>query len=118
MSYPALIEKLDMGGPTGGADMLGTEGGGDLMGETRGGKVGEVEERKGGLLVKGEASVDVGGNWEVAGRGLLKAGREGRGGRAVDTEGLPVETGIVPGRDRGLDRPETQRLPMFRTFTV
>lgn len=111
MSYPALIEKVDTGGPTGGADMPGTEGGGGLMGETRGGKAGEVEGRKGELLVKGEASVELGGNWEVAARGLLKAGREGRGGRAVDAEGLLTETELVPGGDRGLDRPETQRTP-------
>lgn len=46
MSYPALMEKLDTGGPTGGANMPGVEGGGGLMGETRGGKEG-VEEREG-----------------------------------------------------------------------
>lgn len=64
MSYPALMEKLDMGGPTGGADMLETERGGGPMGAARGGKEGEVEGRKGELLVKGETSVEGGGNWE------------------------------------------------------
>lgn len=43
MSYPALMEKLDMGGPTGGAGMLGPEGGGGLMGEAREGKDGDAE---------------------------------------------------------------------------
>lgn len=99
MSYPALIEKLDMGGPTGGANKPGTEGGGGLMGKTRGPKAGEVEGRRGGMLVIGEASVEVEGDWEVAARGLLKAGWEGTGGRAVDTEGLLTETELVPGRD-------------------
>lgn len=98
MSYPALMEKVDAGGPMGGGDMPGAKEGGGLMGETRGGKEAEVEGRKGELLVKGEASVEVRGNWEAAGRGLLKGGMEGAGGRAVDTE-------LVPGRGRGLDRP-------------
>lgn len=111
MSYPALMEKLDMGGPTGGADMPGAEEGGGLMGEARGGKEGGVEGRKGELLVKGEASVEVEGNWAVGARGLLKAGRDGTGGRAVEIEELPMKTELVPGRDRGLDRPEIQRTP-------
>lgn len=106
MSYPALMEKLDMGGPTGGADMPGAEAGGGLMGEPSGSKEGEVEGGKGEPLVKGEARVEAGGNWEdregTVGRGLLKAGREGRGGRgAVESGGFPM----VLGRDRGLDRP-------------
>lgn len=109
MSYPALMEKLDMGGPTGGADMPGAEAGGGLMGEVSGGKEGEVEGGKGEPLLKGEESVEVGGNWEgregAAGRGLLKAGMEGRGGRVVESGGFPMETALVLGRDRGLDRP-------------
>lgn len=49
ISYPALMEKLDMGGPVGGADMPTVKGGGGLtmeVVETSGGKEGEVEERK------------------------------------------------------------------------
>lgn len=98
MSYPALMKKLDMGGPTGGAGMPGAKEGGGFMSVTRGGKEAELRGTKGELLVKGEASVEAGGNWEAMGRGLLKAGREGAGGRAVDTE-------LVPERVRGLDRP-------------
>lgn len=52
MSYPALMEKPDIGGPTGGADMPGTEEGVGLIGEARGGKDGDVEGGKGELLVK------------------------------------------------------------------
>lgn len=55
--------------------------------------------------------MEAGGNWEGADRGLLKVGRGGPGGRVVETEGLPMEMALVPGRDRGLDRPETQRSP-------
>lgn len=101
-----------MGGPTGGADKLGPEGGGALMGETRGGKDGDAEGGNGELLVKGEASVERGGNWEEteggAARGL-NSGREGTGGRAVETAGEPMEMELVPWKDSGLDRPETQR---------
>lgn len=99
MSYPALIEKLDTGGPTGGANKPGTEGGGGLVGKTRGPRGGEVEGRRGGVPVTGEASVEMEGNWEVAARGLLNAWWGGTGGRAVDTEGSLTETELVPGRD-------------------
>lgn len=105
MSYPALMEKLDMGGPAGGADILTVKGGGGLTVETSGGKEGEVEERKGELLAKGEASEGGGGKLEVVIRGLLIAGREETGGRVVETGGLLTEMELVPGRDRGLDRP-------------
>lgn len=110
MSYPALMKKLDMGGPTGGAGMPGAKEGGGFMSVTRGGKEAELRGTKGELLVKGEASVEAGGNWEAMGRGLLKAGREGAGGRAVDTE-------LVPERVRGLDRPETQQTPQDAVWT-
>lgn len=50
-----------------------------------------MEGGKGELLVKGELSVEGGGNWEEmeggAVRGLLNAGMEGTGGRAVETAG-------------------------------
>ena len=63
--------------------------------------------------MKGEASVEGGGNWdereEGVAIGLLKAGGEEIGGRVIETEGEPMELGLVPGRDRGLDRPERQR---------
>lgn len=76
MSYPALIEKLDLGGPTGGADMTGPEG---LMGEARGGIEGDGAE-KGAPLVRAAATVGGVENWEDWGgagpRGLLKAGEE------------------------------------------
>lgn len=107
MSYPALIEKFDTGGPKGGANMPGTEEGGGLMGETIGGKAGEVEGSKSELIVK--ASVEVGGNWGEAAKGLLKAGSGVVVERAVDAGGLLTETELVPGKDRELDRPETQR---------
>ena len=107
MSYPALMEKLDMGGPTGGAKIPGTEARGGLMGGFRGGTV--AGGRKEELLVKGEASVEVGGKWEVVVSGLMKAGREGTGGRVVETDGLLLATELVPGRDWELDRPATQR---------
>lgn len=59
--------------------------------------------------MKGEASVEVGGNWEEresgAARGLLKAGSGGTLGREVETEGEL----IVPGRGSEVDRPEKQR---------
>lgn len=103
MSYPALIEKVDVGGPTGGADMPGAGAGGSLMEEARGCKEGEAEGGKGELLVKGDAE----GNWEEReggpARELLKAGRDGMGGREVETEGKLME--LVPERVRGLDRP-------------
>lgn len=113
MSYPALIEKLDTGGPKGGANMPGTEEGGGLMGETIGGNAGEVEGNKVELTVK--ASMEVGGNWGEAARnwgeaakGLLKAGSGVVVERAADAGGLLTETELVPGKDRELDRPETQ----------
>lgn len=108
MSYPALMEKPDTDGPTGGANAPEAEGGGGggLVEEVRGGTEGEAVGGKGELLVKGEESVAGGGKWEERGggadRGLLKAGREGTGGRAAETEG---ETELVPGGDKGLDRP-------------
>lgn len=109
MSYPALIEKLDTGGPTGGANTPEAEGVGGLMEEVRGGTEREGVGGKGELLVKGEGSVEGGRKWEEGGdRGLLKAGREGTGGRSVETEVEPMETELVPGGDKGLDRPETQ----------
>lgn len=108
MSYPALMEKLDTGGPTGGADMPGAEPGGGPMEEARGGREGEVEGGNGELLVKWEASEEGGGKWEdregCGARGLLN-GMEGTGGNAVETEGEPMETELVPERDRGLDIP-------------
>lgn len=59
--------------------------------------------------MKGEASVEAGGNWEEresgAARGLLKAGSGGTLGREVETEGEL----IVPGRGSEVDRPEKQR---------
>ncbi len=82
------------------------------MVETNGGKDGEVEGGKGELLVRGEASEEVGGKLEVEMRGLLKVGKEGIGGGVVDTEGFGMETKLVPERDRGLDRPETQATPL------
>lgn len=107
MSYPALIENVDTGGPTGGADRPTAAGGGGLMEEAIGGTEGEAEGGKGELLVYGEESIEEGGYWEEreggAVRGLLKAGLEGTGGREVETEGEPMET--EPGRDRGLERP-------------
>lgn len=113
MSYPALMEKLDMSGPTGGADMPGAEGGGGLMGEAIGGKDGDMEGGNGELLVKGDVSVERGGNWEETeggvARALLNAGREGTGDRAVVTAGEPVEMELVPWKDSGLDRPEIQK---------
>lgn len=85
--------------------MLGAAEGGGLMEEARGGKEGEAEGGKGELLVKGEESVDAGGNWEErlrgAARGLLKAGSSGTLGREDETEGELT----VPGTDSGLDRP-------------
>lgn len=96
MSYPALMEKLDMGGPTGGPNIPGAEARGGLMGGFRGGTAGEVGGRKEELLVKGEASVEVGGNWEAV---AMKAGREGTGERAVETNDLLLATELVPGRD-------------------
>lgn len=104
MSYPALIEKLDMGGPVGGAEIPGAEERAGLMGETMGGKAGEEEGTEGGrkaeLLVKGEESAEGGGNWGAVARGLLMAGRGGTGGRAEDTEGLSMEAEPVPERGR------------------
>lgn len=62
--------------------------------------------------MKGEASVEAGGNWEERGsgaaRGLLKAGSGGTLGREVETEGEL----IVPGRGSEVDRPAVVgRLP-------
>lgn len=91
-----------MGGPTGGADMPGTGAGGSLTEEARSGKEGEAVGGKGELLVKGEAE----GNWEEreggAAKEVVKTGRDGMGGREVETEGKLME--LVPGRVRGLDR--------------
>lgn len=107
MSYPALIEKPDTGGPMGGADMPGAGAAAGWVEEDRGGREGEAEGGKGELLVKGAASVEGGGNWEEreggAAKGLLKAGRGGTEGREVKTEGEPMETELVPERDG--DRP-------------
>lgn len=100
-----------MGGPTGGPAGAAMVGGG-LMGEARGAIEAEEGGRKGELLVKGDASVELGANWETeagangegAAMGLLKAGREAGGGcRTPPSEGLLS----VLGRDRGLDRPAT-----------
>lgn len=81
------------------------------MGEASGGREGEAEGGKGELLVKGEVSVEGGGNWEEReggeARGLLKAEGEGTGGRVVETEREPMEMVLVPGKDRRKDRPET-----------
>lgn len=124
MSYPALIENVDTGGPTGGADMPAAAGGGAVMVEAIGGTEGEAEGGKGELLVYGEERIEAGGYWEEregggargllkeakeggGARGLLKAGMEGTGGREVETEGEPMEMEPMPGWDRGLDRPET-----------
>lgn len=108
MSYPAPTEKLDTGGPTGGGNMLEAVEGG-LMEEAWGGKEKETAGGTGELLVKGEASVEAGGNWEEresgAARGLLKAGSGGTLGREVETDGEL----IVPGRGSEVDRPEKQR---------
>ncbi len=59
--------------------------------------------------MKEEESEEGGGKFEVMIRGLVRVGREETGGRVAETGGLLMETGLVPGRDRGLDRPETQR---------
>lgn len=89
----------------------GAEGGG-LMEEASGGKEGEAEGGKGEILVKGGAIVEAGG----AARGLLKAGRGGTGGREAETEGEPTE--LVPGRDRGLDKPMVTGTPLTVSATV
>lgn len=81
MSYPALMEKLATGGPTGGATMAGTDGGPGLMEEARGDTEGEVAGGKGELLLKWAERVEGGGNWEDkdggGARGLLNGGRGG-----------------------------------------
>lgn len=111
ISYPALREKADTGGPVGGVGMLRDKGGGGLMEETTGVKAGTVEGMlpgRGGideLPVKEEASVEAIEKWELASRGQLKGGRTGT--EAVDAEMLLMETELVPGTDRGLDNPET-----------
>lgn len=112
ISYPALREKVDTGGPVGGAGMLRAEAGGGLMEETRGVKAGTVEGMLPGrvgrdeLPVKEEVSVEAIEKWELASRGLLKGGRAGTEDGAVDAEMLLIETELVPGTDRGLDNPE------------
>lgn len=100
MSKPALMVKLDMGGPVGGVDRLAAEGGGCLTGASRGGKEGGMEERR------GEAYVEEGGNRCAAVIGLLTAEWAEPGGGAGGTEGLEVAGGA--GGCRGPDRPETQ----------
>lgn len=113
ISYPALREKADTGGPVGGAGMLRDEGGGALMEETRGVKAGTVEGMLPGrdgrdeLPVKEEVSVEAIEKWELASTGLLKGGVAETEDRAVDAEMLLMETELVAGTDRGLDNPET-----------
>lgn len=55
--------------------------------------------------MKEESSEEGGGKLEVVIRGLLRVGREETGGRVTETGALLMDTGLVPGRDRGLDRP-------------
>lgn len=103
MSCPAPTEKLDTGGPEGGAATLGAEGGGGVTGETKEGTAGELDGGKGGRLVKG-ARVEAGGNWGGEPRRLRKAEDGGdTGGRLGDAEGS---------WDKGLDTPGTHRAPV------
>jgi len=67
---------------------------------------------KGELLVKGETSVEAGGNWQGRVEGVTPGVLRTEGGRteekAVEPVDEPMEMELLPGRDRGLDRPETK----------
>lgn len=110
MSWPALTEKADMGGPAGGLDIMGTGAGG----ETKAGTAGELGVGMGGRLVKG-ASVEGGGNWGGNWEGVpiwLRKPEGGEtGGRLGDAMELWTGTELDTWRDIGLDTPERQRIP-------